>query len=99
MALAAHSAEATTARAALIDPPLGMVTIELGKDDVSLVFSDGEHDRVPRDTVRAIEREDRELTADWAGTPVMLSFETTADSTRVFENLRNARSFASPSIR
>ena len=87
MVLVAHSAELNTARAALIDPPLGMVTIELGDDTISMAFSDGDIEEVPRSTVRALGRDEDEITAHWAGTPVVLAFESSTDSARMFDEL------------
>ena len=87
MTLAAHSVEVGTARAALIDPPLGMVTIELEQEDIRLVFTDGECDRVPRSAVRALKRDDFEVTAHWAGTPVVLGFDSLHESARMFDEL------------
>ncbi len=87
MVLVAHSAELNTARAALIDPPLGMVTIDLGDDTISMAFSDGDIDEVPRSAVRAFERNENEVTAHWAGTPVVLAFESSMESARVFDEL------------
>ena len=87
MALVAEHKGATASRAAIIDPPLGLVTIELANDDVTIKFSDGDIDRLPRKTVRAMERDDCEVSVNWAGTPILLAFGSSAESATIFDEL------------
>lgn len=87
MALVAERTEANAARAAIIDPPLGLVTIEFNDAEVAIKFSDGDTDRLPRKTVRAMEREDCEVSVNWAGTPVLFAFGSPAESATMFDEL------------
>ena len=84
MALAAYGAETSATRAALIDPPMGMVVIEVSNDRVTIAFSDGQRDSVPRTAVRALSHDESEMTAHWTGVPVVCSFATPIDSARMF---------------
>jgi hypothetical protein len=79
--------EMTTVDAHMIEPPLGGLTLEVSDELVLMRFSDGDIEAFPRSAVRAIDRDGLELTVHWAGTPVVVSFDSTADSARLFDLL------------
>jgi hypothetical protein len=85
--LVAEHLGASTSRAAIIDPPLGLVTIDLTSDDVSIRFSNGDTDTLPRAAVRAMERDDCEVSVNWAGTPILVAFGSSAESATMFDEL------------
>lgn len=74
-------------RAALIDPPLGFVTVEFADDTLALVFANGARDETPRSAAQIISRDGHQLVIHWAGTAIMLSFAIMADLIRMEEAL------------
>jgi hypothetical protein len=87
MTLAVEDLEAYTSRAAIIDPPLGLITIDITSEHVAIRFSNGELDRLPRAAVRAMERDDCEVSVNWAGTPILFAFGSSAESATIFDEL------------
>ena len=79
--------EMTTVDAHMIEPPLGGLTLEISDESVLMRFADGDVEAFPRSAVRAIERNGLELTVHWAGTPVVVSFDSAGDSARLFDLL------------
>lgn len=75
------------ADAFLIEPPLGAVKVEVSERTVQMRFEDGEVEAFPRSAVRALDREDFQVTVHWAGTPVVLAFDTLGGSAKVFDEL------------
>lgn len=75
------------ADAFLIEPPLGSVKVEVSEETVLMRFEDGEIEAFPRSAVRALDRDDFQVTVHWAGTPVVLAFDTLGGSAKVFDEL------------
>ncbi len=81
------SSPAVTADAFLIEPPLGPVTLEISSETVNMRFPDGDLESFPRSAVRALDRDDFSVTVHWAGTPVVMSFDTLSASGKIFNEL------------
>jgi hypothetical protein len=77
----------TTTRAAVIEPPIGFVDLEFDDDEVSMIFDDDSFDRLPNRAVRAFARSGQDVTLSWGGTPIVLSFESSAASAQAFDRL------------
>lgn len=71
----------------LIEPPLGSVTLEISAETVDMRFPSGDVESFPRAAVRALDRDNFSVAVHWAGTPVVLSFDTLGASGRIFDEL------------
>ena len=80
-------AQAIAADVFLIEPPLGSVTLEISAKTVDMRFPDGDVESFPRAAVRALDRDNFSVAVHWAGTPVVMSFDTLSASGKFFDEL------------
>jgi hypothetical protein len=71
----------------LIDPPLGVVTIDLRDDRVDMRFSNAQIESFPSSAVAFIGRDAQSVALNWGGTPIVFRCSNPGDVGRFSDRL------------
>lgn len=74
-------------RGVLVDPPLGLVRIDLTDDRMEMQFSNGHIESFPTSAVGFIGHDDASVALNWAGTPIVIRCTDSADATNLRHHL------------
>ena len=71
----------------LIDPPLGVVTIDLREDRVDMRFSNAQIESFPSSAVAFVGRNAQSVALNWGGTPIVFRCSNAGDAERFSDRL------------
>lgn len=80
------SSTTRTVKGVLVDPPLGVVTIDLTDDRVEMKFSNAHIESFPLSAVGFIGHEDRSIALNWAGTPIVMRCGNPDDTNEIVDH-------------
>lgn len=74
----------------LVDPPLGVVKLDLTGEQIEIRFANARVESFPTSTVSLIGRNGHSVALNWAGTPIVIRCTEPSDVERVVERLEGS---------